>query len=417
MKPFAFAILMAIFIEYLLFLVATYLNIIHLDHADFKKIRQTYTFTEFQKACLYTKSKSKYELIAVVLCIVAFMTFWMYYGFTLLEIIAEAVSSNSIIRGVVYWTLLLILCGIFKMIFDSYEVFVIEERYHFNTRSVKTFIKDNFFEMFSAFCIFIPALIIFMSIYMYWGPSSWWICLIVFGIVIFLSETKLPKIMIREYYHSSKIPEGDLKNKITNYCKRIDISVDNIYIVDASRRTKRVSAAFYGIGKSKVIMLSDNLIKNCTDEEILCVIGHEAGHSKMNHVLKTSILNLAIFGVFMYFFDYFTEDIALFQAFFIYSRAYYTGICFYSLLCIIPGIVILPLYRAYYRKLQQEADIFSLNTVNDKESLISVMKKLSKTNLVNPLPHPFYITLFNSQYAVEHRIGVIEKMSSAKMKE
>jgi STE24 endopeptidase len=64
------------------------------------------------------------------------------------------------------------------------------------------------------------------------------------------------------------------------------VPVDNVYEVDASRQTTRVSANVSGIFGSAQVRLNDNLLRRTSLPEIRAVMGHELGHYVMNHIYK-----------------------------------------------------------------------------------------------------------------------------------
>src|SRR2546427_2471899 len=71
------------------------------------------------------------------------------------------------------------------------------------------------------------------------------------------------------------------------------IPAGNVYVMDASRQSTRVSANVSGFLGTERITLNDNLLKRCTLPEIETVMGHEIGHYVLNHVYK----QVLFFGV------------------------------------------------------------------------------------------------------------------------
>ena len=65
------------------------------------------------------------------------------------------------------------------------------------------------------------------------------------------------------------------------------IPASDVYEVDESRQSSRVSANVSGFGKTQRISLNDNLLQRCTPEEIVTTMGHEMGHYVLNHIYKS----------------------------------------------------------------------------------------------------------------------------------
>ena len=85
--------------------------------------------------------------------------------------------------------------------------------------------------------------------------------------------------------------------------------------MDSSRRTTRGNAFFAGIGKSKRIVLFDNLIRQLTIEEIVSVLAHEIGHYKKKHLAKNIAISVLTTGVMFYILSFFLKNPSLFEAF------------------------------------------------------------------------------------------------------
>ena len=94
------------------------------------------------------------------------------------------------------------------------------------------------------------------------------------------------------------LPESGMKNAILSMARANDIPAKNVYVFDASKQSKRVSANVSGLLGTTRISLNDNLLNRCTPSEVLAVLGHEMGHYVMNHVaiLVTWIGLLILFG-------------------------------------------------------------------------------------------------------------------------
>jgi len=65
-----------------------------------------------------------------------------------------------------------------------------------------------------------------------------------------------------------------------------EIPVKQVFEVDASRQTTRVSANVSGLLGPTRVALNDNLLKQCALPEIRAVMAHEMGHYVLNHGAK-----------------------------------------------------------------------------------------------------------------------------------
>ena len=72
------------------------------------------------------------------------------------------------------------------------------------------------------------------------------------------------------------------------------ITAKDVYQIDASKQTTRMSANVSGFGETMRITLNDNLLRRGSPEEIQSVMGHEMGHYVLNHIYKTLLFLLVV---------------------------------------------------------------------------------------------------------------------------
>ena len=116
--------------------------------------------------------------------------------------------------------------------------------------------------------------------------KNWWLwgagIVIAFQIVL---AVIYPVFIAPLFNHYSPLPDGPLKAQILSLARANDIPADNVWLVDASRQSNRISANVSGFLGTTRITLNDNLLKQGTPDEVLAVMGHEMGHYVMGHVL------------------------------------------------------------------------------------------------------------------------------------
>src|SRR5690625_5032005 len=200
------------------------------------------------------------------------------------------------------------------------------------------------------------------------------------------------------------VEDSERRKASESYADKEDVPLQGIYVMDGSKRAAKSDAFFTGFGKNKRIALFDTLIKNHTTEELVAVLAHEIGHFKKKHIVKNmgvSILHTAVmFGLL----SFFLQVPALFDAFFMEEMSVYTGLLFFGLLYS-PVETILGIFmQVTSRKYEYEADEYAAKTISEPEEMVDVLKKLSKDNLSNLPPHPFYVFLNYSHPPVLKRI-------------
>src|SRR5436305_5383264 len=88
----------------------------------------------------------------------------------------------------------------------------------------------------------------------------------------------------------------EVRDSILALARANEIPVQQVFVVDQSRQTKRVSAIVSGLAGTTRIALNDKLLNRCTLPEIREVMAHEMGHYVLNHGAKmTMSLAISIF--------------------------------------------------------------------------------------------------------------------------
>jgi STE24 endopeptidase len=144
-------------------------------------------------------------------------------------------------------------------------------------------------------------------------------------------------------------------------------------------------------------------------DEILSVLAHEAGHWKKKHVLKMIIVLelISLIGIYISFRILQTDLLtALFQ---IKQGTFFAKVIILGFIGGIISFPFIPLSNYVSRRFEREADRFACELTGNSESMASALIKLSKDNLSNLHPHPFYAAFYYSHPPVVQRIKDIKK--------
>jgi STE24 endopeptidase len=117
-------------------------------------------------------------------------------------------------------------------------------------------------------------------------------------------------------------------------------------------------------------------------------------------------------GVMFFLMSIFISEEGLFAAFQMEKMSVYAGLTFFSFLLAPLDMMMGPLLKFVSRKNEFEADSFAVQTIPDRQSLISALKKLSVDTLSNLTPHPFYVILNHSHPPLIQRIAAIKGVVS-----
>jgi len=198
--------------------------------------------------------------------------------------------SSPIGQGLVFFGLLYAIFNLLQIPFSLYETFVIEERYGFNTSTVKTWILDLVKGTIVS-VVFGGIIVGLLLILIYHLRQSWWIwawiLLAIFeGLILWL----YPVVIAPWFNKFEQIEAETLERRIRQLMEEAGLAVKGVFQMDAATRTRHTNAYFTGLGKTKRIVLFDTLLSSHTEDEILAILSHEVGHWKRRHIIKQLLL-------------------------------------------------------------------------------------------------------------------------------
>ncbi len=287
-------------------------------------------------------------------------------------------------------------------------MFVIEQKYGFNRTSAPTFLLDLAKGLGVAVVLGVPLVIGFLALFEYGGDLAWvyaWAAVVAFS---FVMQILAPTLIMPLFNKFTPLEDGDLKEAIVTYARKVGFPLKGVFSIDASRRTTKGNAFFTGFGRSKRIALFDTLIQRHPTGELVAVLAHEVGHYKKRHVLIGTIISALETGLFLGLFSLLLDQSALFQAFGVDEPSAYTGVIFVAIL-LRPLQLVLSLGDvALSRRHERQADLFGAITTGRGDLLASGLKRLSKDSLSNLTPHPVYVFLNYSHPPVLERVKALD---------
>ena len=93
-------------------------------------------------------------------------------------------------------------------------------------------------------------------------------------------------VIVPLFNKQTPLEAGRLRNAIQKFADKVGFKLDNIYVIDGSKRSSKANAYFSGLGPKKRIVLYDTLINDLTIDELVAVLAHEIGHYKRKHTLQ-----------------------------------------------------------------------------------------------------------------------------------
>ncbi|HVR41454.1 MAG TPA: GNAT family N-acetyltransferase, partial [Thermoanaerobaculia bacterium] len=181
---------------------------------------------------------------------------------------------------VVFW---FVAVTLLTLPFTIYTGFVREHKYGLATQTFGAWLGDAA-KGFALGLVFLPLLIAFI----YWAirkaGENWWVwasVIVLIGMIFVMTIS--PVFVMPMFNKYTPLPPGKVRDEVLALARANRIPAHDVYVVDASRQTTRVSANVSGLFGTTRISLNDNLLNRSSLEEIRAVLGHEMGHYVLNH--------------------------------------------------------------------------------------------------------------------------------------
>jgi len=372
------------------------------------EIEAFYNKEKYHRSLAYHEEVTRFSFITSALGFVASVTMLALGGFGWLDGMLRQFFTAEIPLALTFFGVIMLVSDMLTLPFQWYSTFVIEERYGFNKTTVKTFIMDKLKGYVIGALLGGTLLSALIWLTQSIGSTFWiWFAMIASGFVLIMNMF-YTSLILPLFNKLTPLGEGELKTAIEAFAQKVKFPLDNIFVMDGSKRSSKANAFFSGIGSKKKIVLFDTLINNHTTDELVAVLAHEVGHFKKKHIIWSYFLAVVqiVFTLYVLSLMIFNENLSLAlggtqQAVHLNLMAF--GILF-SPLSAITGL----LMNLMSRKNEFEADAYARDTF-DGVALGNALKKLSVDNLSNLYPHPAYVFFHYSHPPLLNRLESLKK--------
>lgn len=362
---------------------------------------------KLQDIKFYQKANYRFGLLTGAISFVLTLLFVGFGIFGELDVWLQEYISHPIWLSIAFFGVFFLGADLLMLPFDYCRIFKIEEDFGFNKTDKSTFFMDKLKGW--ALTILIGGTLFYVLLWLInrMGPSFWlqfWLIATVFLVLINMFYTSL---FLPLFNKLVPLEEGQLRNKILEYSKTVGFSLDNIFVMDGSKRSSKTNAFFSGFGKKKKVVLYDTLIEQHNPQELVAILAHEIGHYKKKHIVQSLVLGVLQTGLFLYILSIFVYSESLSQALGGHQMAVHLNLIGFSLLFSPISMLIGTAMNWWSRRNEYEADRFARETFAGKP-LAEALKTLSVKNLSNINPHPLYVFIHYSHPPLLARLKELE---------
>ncbi len=301
---------------------------------------------------------------------------------------AARVSSWRGVQDLIYFILFLLTVSVIQFPLLVYEGYIREHKYGLATQAFGPWIGDQLIGLAVTGVLGGIAVMVLYWVVRRLG-KNWWVWGAVASIVLLAFTILVAPVYIAPLFNTfKKLENPKIRDPILSLARANGIPVTEVYEVDASKQSTRVSAYVSGFLGSERIVLNDNLLNRCTPEEIQSVMGHEMGHYVLHHVYKDVLFYGVLFLVGFAFLNW-GMHWALARwgdRWGVHEITDVAALPLAALLLSIFFFVLIPLTNSWTRTQEYEADIFGLNAARQPDGEALVDLKLGDYRKLDPSP-------------------------------
>jgi STE24 endopeptidase len=384
--------------------LARFLNVRGLSTLLPPEFQGVYPEAEYRRSQEYLRASARLEWLRESFDLAVTASFVLMGGLGWLDAQTRSLGIASLGTGMVFVGVLCLAQFLLGLPFDVYGTFVHEARYGFNTTTPGVFLADRLKGLALGVTLGGGLLAAVLWAYANLGSRAW---LMAWGVVTAFTALMLvvaPVWLLPLFNRFTPLPEGSLRRAIESYAQAQGFRLDGIFVMDGSKRSMKANAFFTGLGSRKRISLYDTLIDKLTTEEIVAVLAHEMGHSKLGHVRAGFALAVLKMGLVLYVLQMFLGASEIQAAFGAVRPSAYLGLVLFGLAYQPLAMALGALANACSRRFEFQADAYAAKGPGGPRPLASALKTLSLANLSNLTPHPLTVWLHFSHPPVLERL-------------
>lgn len=402
-----FVIIAILLLDFLVEHTLSFLNAKYAKTELPEELSDVYDKNEYARQQMYLRANKQFAHVSGAFSFLLILAMILFGGFAIVGQWADSVAANPILVSLIFFGVLFLANDLISTPFDWYGHFVIEERFGFNKMTLKTFFADKFKGL--VLMAIVGGLILALIEWIYFsvGSGFWfyaWIIMAAFSIFMNMFYAQL---IVPIFNKLTPLEEGELRDAIEKFGKEAGFQLDNIFVMDGSKRSTKANAYFSGLGAKKRIVLYDTLINELTTDEIVAVLAHEVGHYKHKHTFFFLVLSLLNSLIMLSLLGQVLDNDALAQALGMNEASFHVNMLVFGLLFTPVSVFIGVIINIISRCFEYQADRFAKEHGLGDE-LISALKKISAKALSNLQPHPAYVFFYYSHPTLLQRIRAIK---------
>lgn len=381
-------------------------------HAVPQAFEADITLAAHQKAADYTVTKTRFALIELALGAAVLLGWTLLGGLNALNQGLMAWLGGGMVQQLALLAGFALISGAIDLPLTLYQTFAIEQRFGFNTITVRLWVTDLLKSSLMGLVIGLPiaALILWLMgsagrFWWLWAWGSW----MGFNLLLLLIY---PTFIAPLFNKFQPLEDESLKSRVTALMQRCGFAAKGLFVMDGSKRSAHANAYFTGFGASKRVVFYDTLLRQLEPGEVEAVLAHELGHFRHRHVLKriASLFALSFAGFALLGWlatrPWFYAGLGVTPNLGAGTGAPNDALALLLFLLVVPvfSFFVAPVLAQLSRKHEFEADAYAISQTSGS-SLAQALLKLYKDNASTLTPDPLYVRFYYSHPPASERLA------------
>ena len=351
------------------------------------------------KAKTYENEKRKIGIVASLVSLIFILLFY----FSGLSNYLANINISFIYVFLIYIILFQILSTIIGLPLGYYSSYIHEHKWGFSNYTNKTWIIDQL-KSFAVSLILLPILLGLFFWVLWRFPEAWWlVAATITTLVSIVFVTLFPVIILPIFNKYDAIEDEKLTSQLSEILHKAGLRPSGFFRQDMSRQTKKENAFLAGMGKTRRVVIADNLLEHMSLSEIKSVIAHEVGHYRYSHLPKNILIGTIQQLIIFYLLNIIMK--ILYPEFLTSNTNNLTLFPMFSLIMsLLSSLLFGPLNNLISRYFERQADRTSLELYPDKDSFQKAMAGLANRNLSNAYPEWWVKLLYYSHPPIGERL-------------
>ncbi len=302
--------------------------------------------------------------------------------------LSERWTSRRWLQTFLYFCQYFLLASLILFPMTIYEGFIREHRYGLANQTFGPWLLDQA-KMLGLGLVFGGLLVTLLYGIVRRLPRTWAVWGAVTAVVFLLFVQLVAPVFIAPMFNRyTRLTDPGVREPILRMARAQGVGAKDVFVVDASRQSTRVSANVSGLLGTERISLNDNLLKRCTLPEIEAVMGHEIGHYVMHHVYKGALFFSVLIVVGFAFLRWAFEKAVAWKgsAWGVRGIDDPAGLPLVAFLLSVYFFILTPVVNTQIRTMEAEADLFGLNAARQPDGEAQVDLKLGEYRKLDPGP-------------------------------